>query len=122
VELTVQEQQEQLGKLEALGLVVEPDLTGLKALVNRDYDIQSQAQALKQRIEHLGRERLQAKLKAEQNALVAQDGNKTIKRSFKARARVTSLTDLDSMIQDLQKLRGELKYAHSFELDVELDP
>jgi hypothetical protein len=24
------------------------------------------------------------------------------------------------MIQDLQKLRGELKYAHSFELDVEL--
>ena len=31
------------------------------------------------------------------------------------------LAALDAMIQDLQKLRGELKYAHSFELDVELD-
>ena len=39
----------------------------------------------------------------------------------KARARITTMSELDAMIQDLQKLRGELKYAHSFELDVEVD-
>ena len=44
----------------------------------------------------------------------------TIKRQLKARNRITSLAELDTMIQTLQKLRGELKYAHSFELDVEL--
>lgn len=122
VELTVQEQQEQLAKLEALALVVEPDIHGLKALVNRDYDIQSQVQALKQSIEHLGRERMQARLRAEQEALAAKEGSKTIKRHFKARAHITSISDLDAMIQELQKLRGELKYAHNFELDVEIDP
>jgi len=57
---------------------------------------------------------------AEQEAMSVQEGAKTIKRQLKTRARITSLSELDAMIQTLQKLRGELKYAHSFELDVEL--
>lgn len=122
IELTLQEQQDVLGSLEALALTASADLSGLQALVNQEVDIQNQVLTLRNRIEHLGRERLQAKLKAEQDALNVQDGPKTIKRQIKARARITSLNELDAMIQHLQKLRGELKYAHSFELDVELDP
>lgn len=120
IELTLQEPQDVLGSLEALALTASADLSGLQALGNQEVDIQNQVLTLRSRIEHLGRERLQAKLKAEQDALNVQDGPKTIKRQLKARARITSLAELDTMIQHLQKLRGELKYAHSFELDVEL--
>ena len=120
VELTLQEQQELLGKLEGLVLTASSNLAGLKALVNQELDIQNEVLNLKQQIERLGRERLQAKLKAEQEALTAKEGTKTIKRQLKTRARITSLSELDAMIQTLQKLRGELNYAHSFELDVEL--
>lgn len=121
VELTLQEQQELLGKLEGLALTGTADLSGLKELVNQELDIQNEVLNLKQQIERLGRERLQAKLKAEQEAMSVQEGVKTIKRQLKTRTRITSLSELDAMIQTLQKLRGELKYAHSFELDVELD-
>lgn len=120
-ELTQQEQQELLGDLEDLLLQVQPDLAGLQALVNRDYEIHSRIQDLKHRIERLGRERLQDKLRTEQEQKNLQEGSKAIKRSFKARARITSMSDLEVMIQELQKLRSELKYAHTFELDVRVE-
>lgn len=123
VELTLQEQQELLGKLEGLILQVQPNISGLQALVNRDYEIHNQVQQLKQRIERLGRERLQERIKSEQQDK-EQEGApeaKTITRSFKARARITSLSDLDAMIQALQKLKSELKFAHAFELDVQVE-
>ncbi len=122
-ELTLQEQQELLGKLEGLILQVQPNISGLQALVNRDYEIHNQVQQLKQRIERLGRERLQERIKSEQQEK-EQEGApeaKTITRSFKARARITSLSDLDAMIQALQKLKSELKFAHAFELDVQVE-
>ena len=121
IELSLPEQQELLGQLEALALVASADLAGLKALINREFEIQDQVQQLRRRIEQLGRERLQARLAEEQAPLGVHEGPKTIKRRIKTRARITDLAALDAMIQDLQKLRGELKYAHSFELDVELD-
>ncbi len=123
VELTLQEQQELLGKLEGLILQVQQDIAGLQALVNRDYEIHSQVQQLKQRIERLGRERLQERIKSEQQEKEREGVQeaKTISRSFKARARITSLSDLDAMIQALQKLKSELKYAHAFELDVQVE-
>ncbi|HEN8704799.1 TPA: BREX system P-loop protein BrxC [Pseudomonas putida] len=122
-ELTLQEQQELLGTLEELILQVKADIAGLQALVNRDYEIHSQVQQLKQRIERLGRERLQERIKSEQQekAQVGVQEAKTISRSFKARARITSLSDLDAMIQALQKLKSELTYAHAFELDLQVE-
>jgi hypothetical protein len=121
IELSLPEQQELLGQLEALALRASADLAGFKALINREFEIQDQVQQLRRRIEQLGRERLQARLAEEQAPLGVHEGPKTIKRRIKTRARITALADLDAMIQDLQKLRGELKYAHSFELDVEVD-
>lgn len=121
-ELTQQEQQGLLGQLEDLLLQVEPDLDGLQRLVNREYEIHSQVQLLKQQIEKLGRERLLEKIKAEQEQPAGiQEPSKPISRSFKARSRITSLQDLDSMIQELQKLKIELRYAHAFELDVRVE-
>ena len=121
-ELTQQEQQGLLGQLEDLLLQAEPDLDGLQRLVNREYEIHSQVQLLKQQVEKLGRERLIEKIKAEQEQPAGiQEPSKPISRSFKARSRITSLQDLDSMIQELQKLKIELRFAHSFELDVRVE-
>jgi hypothetical protein len=78
-------------------LAASADLCGLKFLVNQVLDIQNQVRTLRGRIEHLGRERLQAKLEAEQEALNGQDGPKTIKRQLKTQVRITSLSELDTM-------------------------
>lgn len=120
-ELTQQEQQEQLARLEALALTVEPDLTGLKTLVNRELEIQSEVQTLKRRIEALGRERLRSQLQAEQEAIGIKAGPTTIQRQLKAPGRITTLNELDTMIRELQKLRSELSYAHAFELNVAIE-
>lgn len=122
-ELTQQEQQGLLGQLEDLLLQVKPDLDGLQRLINREYELQSQVQSLKLRIEKLGRERLQEKIKAEQEEKeqLGVTERKVISRSFKARSQITSLQDLDSMIAELQKLKSELRYAHAFELDVQVE-
>lgn len=122
-ELTLQEQQELLAGLESLALVAEPDAQGLRDLVNRDYDIQGQVQVLQQRIERLGRERLQARLRAELEAqkTECEEKPRTVQRSVKTQGHITSLADLDALIQELQKLRGELRYAHAFELDLKVE-
>lgn len=122
-ELTAQEQQEALAALEELAVQVAPDLQGLKGLVNQDFTIQNHVQEARQRIERLGRDRVQARVKAEQEQQAVEDPTRkaTLERSFRARSRITSLEDLDTLIQDLQKLRGELRYAHAFELKLRVE-
>ncbi|MDZ7854171.1 MAG: BREX system P-loop protein BrxC [Halomonas sp.] len=125
-ELTNQEQQELLGRLDELLLEVELDIQGLRALVNRDYELQGEVASLKDRIERVGRERQQERILEEQKELEeeseagCQEKKKVLSRHFKARPRITSLEELDAMIRELQKLRGELEYAHAFELDLAL--
>lgn len=119
-ELTGQEQYDLLGRLEQLQITVTPDADGLKALVNRDYEIQSQVQQFKARIRQLGQERLKAKLRAEQGAMETPEAKKPIQRQVKAKLHMTSLSDLDSLIQQLQQLQSELKLAHAFELRLDI--
>ncbi|TVQ85660.1 MAG: hypothetical protein EA400_14985 [Chromatiaceae bacterium] len=61
--------------------------------------------------------------KAEQAQQAVADHTRkaTLERSFQARSRITSLEDLDTLIQELQKLRGELRYAHAFELTLRVE-
>lgn len=122
-ELTNQEQQELLGQLDELVLEATPDIEGLKALVNRDYELQTNVSTLKTRIEQVGRERQQERIREEQKALETEcnEGKQVLNRRFRASPRITSLEELDAMIHKLQKLRGELEYAHAFELNLALD-
>lgn len=129
-ELTQQEQQELLAGLDALALQANPDAAGLRNLVNQDAVIFSQAQDAKARIERLGRERVQARMKAEMDVKVpeARDGEKkddtpkpAVKRQVKARGHITTLADLDTLIKELQRVRSELHFAHAFELDLKLE-
>ncbi len=118
-ELTQQEQQNLLADLEKLTVYAASDLAGLRTLINQEYSIQSQVQQLKQRIQRLGQQRLQDKLREEQ-AAAAKEGKKKITRSVKAKKHITSLAELNQLISQLEQLRGELHYAHDFELEISL--
>ncbi len=118
-ELTAQEQNDLLGGLEQLTPQVQANLDGLKKLVNQDYVIQTQVQDLKHRIKRLGQQRLQEKIKEEQQ-LSIQEGHTKITRSLSAKPSIQSLEELDTIIKTLQQLRSELKYAHEFELNISI--
>ncbi|MQX52357.1 BREX system P-loop protein BrxC [Alcanivorax sediminis] len=118
-ELTQQEQNNLLADLEKLAVTASEDLTGLRLLVNQEYAIQSQVQDIKQRIQRIGQQRLQDKLREEQEKAIA-EGKKKISRTLKPKPQITSIAELDALIAELQQLRGELKYAHEFELVIGL--
>lgn len=123
-ELTHQEQQELLGRLEELVLEVEPDLPGLQALVKREYELQGRVAELEQRITQLGQDRVRARLQQEQEERKAQgcgEEKHVVNRHLKARRHITTLEELDTMLADLRRLRGELRYAHAFELHLDIE-
>jgi len=118
-ELTQQEQNNLLSDLEKLAVTASEDLDGLRALVNQEYAIQSQVQDIKQRIQRIGQQRLQNKLREEQEQAV-KEGKKKISRNLNPKQQITTMADLDALITELQQLRGELQYAHEFELLITL--
>jgi len=118
-ELTKQEQNNLLVDLEKLAITASEDLTGLRLLVNQEYAIQSQAQDIKQGIQRIGQKRLQDRLHEEQERAIT-EGKKKISRTLNSKPQITSIAELDALIAELQQLRGELKYAHEFELIVGL--
>ncbi len=119
-ELTGQEQDYMLADLESLSTEVCEDVVGLRNLVSQEYTIQGKLQDCKNRVEKKGRERLQEKLKQEQDK-AKKEGKKKISRSLQPKAKITDLNDLDELIQRLQQIRGELQYAHEFELTLNLE-
>ncbi len=119
-ELTQQEQNNLLADLEKLTVTASEDLSGLRLLVNQEYAIQTQVQDIKQRIQRIGQQRLQDKLREEQEQ-GKKEGKKKISRTLNPKHQITSIADLDALIAELQQLRGELKYAHEFELSIKLD-
>ena len=51
---------------------------------------------------------------------VTQEPRKPIARKVTAQRQITKIEDLDTLIANLQQVRGELKYAHAFDLSIEL--
>ena len=121
VKLTQQEQTELLGSLERLIVEVTPDLLGLNSITNKLSELQDVVQGLKLSIERLGTKRIKEELEAEIPVPSAVNEPKpAIARSIKARTKITTMDDLDALIMQLQQLRGELKYAHAFAVNLEL--
>ena len=102
---------------------VAPDLAGLTTMLNKDYELQSQVQSLKHRIERLGQQRIKEELERAQAEVPPGETpeiKQPVARSIKARTKITTMDDLDALITQLQQLRGELKYAHAFAVNLEL--
>jgi hypothetical protein len=87
--------------------------------VNQEYAIQSQMQDIKQRIQRIGQQRLQEKLREEQEQ-ISKDGPRKITRTMELKGRITTLPELDGFINELGRLRSELQYAHEFEFTIKL--
>ena len=120
IKLTQQEQTELLGSLERLIVEVTPDLLGLNSITNKLSELQDEVQGLKHSIERLGIKRIKDELEAEIPVPSAENEPKpAIARSVKARNKITTMDDLDALITQLQQLRGELKYAHAFAVNLE---
>ncbi|WPL18193.1 hypothetical protein Thiowin_03252 [Thiorhodovibrio winogradskyi] len=119
-ELSHQDRNNALADLQNLATQASEDLTGLRDLINQDYSIQNEVQDIKHRIQQRGQEILQERLRAEQLQAV-KDGQATICRQQVLQPRITSIQDLDQLIRDLQQLRGELKYASEFELQLRIE-
>lgn len=119
-ELTAQEQQNIFSDLEKLATEATEDLDGLKTLVNQEFTIQTNIQDFKDKVQKKGQERLQQKLKEEQEK-ASKEGQKKISRRLNPLKQITNLIDLDELIRELQQLRGELQYAHEFELTFDLN-
>ena len=121
IKLTQQEQTELLGSLERLIVEVTPDLLGLNSITNKLSELQDEVQGLKHSIERLGTKRIKEELEAEIPVpSAANEPKPAIARSIKARTKITTMDDLDALITQLQQLRGELKYAHAFAVNLEL--
>ena len=121
IKLTQQEQTELLGSLERLIVEVTPDLLGLNSITNKLSELQDEVQGLKHSIERLGTKRIKEELEAEIPVpSAANEPKPAITRSIKARTKITTMDDLDALITQLQQLRGELKYAHAFAVNLEL--
>jgi hypothetical protein len=118
-ELTSQEQNNLLTDLENLKCTATDDLAGLRVLVNQEYSIQNQLQDLKLRVKQTGQQRLQQKLKEEQEE-AKKTGQQKITRRLKPQRHITSISALDELIRELQQIRGELQYAHEFELTFDI--
>lgn len=120
IKLTQQEQTELLGGLERLIVEVTTDLLGLNSITNKLSELQDEVQVLKHSIERLGTKRIKEELEAEIPVPAANETKPAVVRSIKARTKITTMDDLDALITQLQQMRGELKYAHAFTVNIEL--
>lgn len=119
-ELTQEEQSQTLGQLDDLVIQGTPDLRGLKQLLGQEYVIGSRVSELKKHIEQLGRERRLQRLKDEK-AQAEQTGQTKGSRSLSIPAAVTSAGQLESLIQQLQKIKDELAVYSEIEITIKLE-
>jgi hypothetical protein len=105
--LTQEDRGNAVAQLEALALTVPEDLSGLKRLLARDFDISSTIDKVKKSIARQDQERRRMELEAE----VGQSGVRDrtmLSRSIPVPSKVASATELDTLIQALNELKTQL--------------
>lgn len=121
VEFTQDEQAGMLNRLQAMAMSVEADVTGLKRLLSRQFDIEGTITQIKDTIVRDGRERRRER----ERPPVPPPGDddrprEVVAKPTKALAlprRIVTTAQLNALIEQLQALRSEIGYA---EFDVTL--
>ncbi|WP_036357316.1 BREX system P-loop protein BrxC [Microvirga sp. BSC39] len=116
-ELTQEERSNVASRLDALELTVGHDLAGLKRLLTRDYDINSTIDDLRRSIQRQGQERVLQRV-AQQQKGMAEDGPKKLTEAVPLPAKLTTLADLESLIQRLNQLRDQFAAYQDVELSL----
>jgi FKBP-type peptidyl-prolyl cis-trans isomerase (trigger factor) len=96
-----------VSRLDGLALVATQDLPGLKRLLARDYDINSILEELKRSIQRQGQERLRQRME-EERVNTAEKGPAKLSKSISVPGKMTSVADIDSLIQQLHEIKAQL--------------
>lgn len=106
-ELTQEERGNALSGLDGLAFEATEDLSGLKKLLARDYDLNSTLEALKRSIQRQGQERARQRLEEEQSQQ-GQTGPLKLSKSISVPAIMTTAADIDGLIQQLRDIKAQL--------------
>ena len=106
-ELTQEERGNAVNRLDGLVLAATQDLVGLKKLLARDYDINSTFEKLKHSIQFQGQERLRQRME-EERAKTGEKGPAKLTKLIAMPMKMTSATDIDALIQQLQEIKAQL--------------
>ncbi|MDB3898534.1 BREX system P-loop protein BrxC [Gammaproteobacteria bacterium] len=115
-EFTEEEQRNTLDELSATPVEVDDDLVGLQRLITHDYELGQRIDALKQRVIAEGQKRQRQRVEEKQRKEQKEGQSQKATRTAVLPGAVTSLTELEALIQQLQALRAELRYYEEFEL------
>jgi hypothetical protein len=115
-EFTEEEQRNTLDELSANTVEVDDDLAGLQRLITHDYELGQRIDSLKQRVISEGQERQRLRVEEQQRKDREAGKGQTAKRSATVPAVVTSLSELEVLIKQLQALRADLRFYEDFEL------
>ena len=106
-ELTQEERGNAVNRLDGLALDAPKDLSGLKKLLARDYDINSTLEELKRSIQRQGQERLRQRME-EERAKSGEKGPSKLIRKVAVPAKITAAADIDAVIQQLHEIKAQL--------------
>jgi len=120
-EFTEEEQRNTLDALSANNVEVDDDLVGLQQLITYDYELGQRIDALKQRVVVEGQERQRKRVEEQQRKDKDNGKGQKATRTAALPEMVTSLAELEALIQQLQTLRAELRYYEDFELKFSAD-
>lgn len=105
-ELTQEERGNAVSRIDNLMVNATQDLDGLKKLLARDYDINSTLEELKRSIQRQGQERLRQRME-ENRAKALGEGPLRYSKSLSVPTKVTTVAEIDALIQQLQEVRAE---------------
>jgi hypothetical protein len=106
-ELTQEERGNAVSRLDGLALEAAQDLSGLKKLLARDYDINSTLDDLKRSIQRQGQERVRRRLE-EERAKSGEKGPSKLSRRVAVPAKMTTAAELDTVIQQLHEIKAQV--------------
>ena len=118
-EFTQEEQNSILAQLDSLKKESTGDLAGLKQLINQEFVIHSRLNEMKERIMKDGRERQHRRLEEDKKVLIA-DGKRKIE-VFKFPKSLTSTSELDELIQQLQNLKNQIALYSEIEVTLTIE-
>ena len=119
-ELTQEEQSSVVNRLEELIITTTMDLDGLRRLMAQNFDVNSTVEDFKRSIQRQGQERRRQRIEEEQ-ATKGQNGPTKLTKSIHLPAKLTTVSDLDALIQRLHEFKSEMGLYAEVELTFDIE-
>jgi hypothetical protein len=118
-ELNQEEQNDMMGKLEALQIEASQDLQGLKKLINQEFSVRSRLSELKEKIIQIGQKRRLQRLEEEKKKNET-EGKTKISRTVKLPSAFNTVEQLKEIIQRLTELKNDFELYSEIEVTINI--